>query len=254
MEENVDIFILGYKAFLPKVKHNVYTIVDGGEEDFETNLTKLCDNTLDNISSLNGFYSELTRIYWIWKNMKLKKYVGFCHYRRYFSFYDDIPNLDDIFQAYDIILPNPTKLSNNIKKRYSNCHNVKDLDLVISIINELYPEYSDIINAAMEQKFIFPCNIFIMKKDMFIEYCEFIFGIIEEFRRRRNFHSMDDVCSYVNEHSSEYIKKCYPTNEVWYQSRIGGFLAERLLNIFVLKKCKNIKCFKINVTEKKYSK
>ena len=42
------------------------------------------DDTGDNISDKNRYYSELTGIYWAWKNRK-EDIVGCCHYRRYFT-------------------------------------------------------------------------------------------------------------------------------------------------------------------------
>ena len=41
------------------------------------------DDTGEQISALNCYYSELTGLYWIWKNVHTYKYVGTCHYRRY---------------------------------------------------------------------------------------------------------------------------------------------------------------------------
>ena len=43
----------------------------------------LADDTGDNISAKNCYYSELTGLYWVWKNVKDPDYVGVCHYRRY---------------------------------------------------------------------------------------------------------------------------------------------------------------------------
>ena len=42
------------------------------------------DNTGSNISSRNSTYSELTGLYWAWKNLSAD-YIGLVHYRRYFS-------------------------------------------------------------------------------------------------------------------------------------------------------------------------
>ena len=40
------------------------------------------DDSGDNISDQNCYYSELTGMYWVWKNSHTKV-VGTCHYRRY---------------------------------------------------------------------------------------------------------------------------------------------------------------------------
>ena len=42
------------------------------------------DDTGDNISALNPYYSELTGLYWAWRNLD-NDYVGLVHYRRYLA-------------------------------------------------------------------------------------------------------------------------------------------------------------------------
>ena len=49
-------------------------------------------------------------------------------------------------------------------------------------------------------------------------------------------------------------KNIYPNSEIDYQYRIGGYLAERLTNVFIIKKFRKIKAYKVELTEKKYIK
>lgn len=41
------------------------------------------DNEGENISEKNPYYSELTAVFWAWKNLKAD-YIGLVHYRRHF--------------------------------------------------------------------------------------------------------------------------------------------------------------------------
>ena len=45
----------------------------------------LSDNIGINISNKNKNYSELTALYWIWKNDKSSSYVSIEHYRRFYG-------------------------------------------------------------------------------------------------------------------------------------------------------------------------
>lgn len=87
-----------------------------------------------------------------------------------------------------------------------------------------------------------------------IDIVNLFFGVLNEFLIRKGFTSMKDIFNYVEDNKSLYLKKSYPNNEVWYQSRIGGFLAERLLNIFVMKNFERVKSIGIVITEDKYGK
>ena len=42
------------------------------------------DDEGENISIKNQYYSELTGLYWAYKNLKAD-YIGLCHYHRYFD-------------------------------------------------------------------------------------------------------------------------------------------------------------------------
>lgn len=252
MEDKLDIFILAYKDFDLRVTNPIYKIVDGGELKNEYPLPILHDNVGRNISQLNVFFSELTRTYWILKNYELKEYVGINHYRRYFTFFDDIPDMDEIFKDHDVILPYNYKSSTTIFRQYKSCHNIEDIELAVNIIDKYYSEYSECCKDVLIGKELCINNIFIMKREDFIKYCDFVFGVLFRFISEKNFYSMKSVTDYVESNKDKYLKKFSPNNEIWYQCRIGGFLAERLLSIFVKKHFKNPKYIKIEVTEKKY--
>jgi hypothetical protein len=65
------------------IKNDVFTPIQVGKAVSDTDLGILGDNSGDNISHLNRFYSELTATYWAWKNLDVE-FIGICHYRRYF--------------------------------------------------------------------------------------------------------------------------------------------------------------------------
>ena len=66
-----------------------------------------------------------------------------------------------------------------------------------------------------------------MKKNDFIKYCDFVFQILFEFDRRYNFTSDEDV--------ENYMRKYFKGDTVFYQSRLQGYLSERISNVFYLK-------------------
>ena len=100
----------------------------------------------------------------------------------------------------------------------------------------------------MHNNIIFPCNMFIMKKEDFIEYVDFVKWALDEFVKVIG----TDIEKRIEDNKDKYLKDFYPNDEVWYQYRIGGYLAERLTNVFILKKFERVKAYKMIITEQKY--
>ena len=67
-----------------------------------------------------------------------------------------------------------------------------------------------------------------MRREDFIKYGEFIFGVLFEFDRRQNLKNDKDVKNLI---ISE-IKRTRKRSSVNYQSRQEGFIMERIANIF----------------------
>jgi len=189
----------------------------------------LHDNIGDNISAKNPMYCELTAQYWAWKNENAD-YYGLMHYRRYFSFDEtktqpyiqyknmntaleencyDINKIERIIESADIIMPIGEKMAETVYNQYKNNHNINDLDIVLQIIQEKYPEYQSAANQYMNSKVHYFCNMFIMKKELFHQYSAWLFDILAEHEHRACF--------------DDYSQEEY---------RVSGYLAERLLGVF----------------------
>lgn len=198
------------------------------------------DNIGDNISELNPNFCELTAHYWLWKNGPKTKYVGLNHYRRYFDFnrksaskyipvknttekdiienFPELPQLDAIFDDYDIILPMPNIYFSNLSINYNINHIPEDLKVIENIIHNDYPQYIESYNAIMNRSNrLSHYNMFITKWSIFEDYSKWIFDIL--FKAKEKIKVSD-----------------YP-----YQARVFGFLSERLFNVYVHQKHLNVK-------------
>ena len=170
------------------------------------------DNTGDHISAKNRMYCELTAQYWAWKNLDAD-YYGFMHYRRYFSFHDDTLKPDQYgnivyaritpealaelnytdeaihraVEPYDVLSVEPQDVRNldgsaSVYEHYKKSvyHRIEDLDTVMQIIDEKYPEYSTACRKYLYGRDGFFCNMYILKKEVFQDYCAWVFDILEE--------------------------------------------------------------------------
>ncbi len=199
----------------------------------------LHDDEGENISERNRAYCELTAQYWAWKNSGAE-YCGFFHYRRFL--YPDtaarrpyrlnrLPtertlkdlgydNFDQLIRQYDLILPMREEMYVPVRKHYAEApyHNGDDLARMEYIIAELYPDdvsASDVYLSGTIQYF---GNIFIMRRSVFDAYCAWLFPLLAEFDRRT------DISGRTPQ-----------------EARVDGYLAERLLGVFVQAYCGNLK-------------
>ncbi len=192
----------------------------------------LRDDDGDNISEKNREYCELTVHYYAWKNIKAD-YYGFCHYRRFFCFDEsvnqpyiavkDIPlkkrekllgkgeKVAKILKDYDIIIPKAENVGVTVEEYYrsSNHHYGEDLDLFIEILNKKSPKFTEYAKEYLAQNGQYFCNMFIMKREHFNEYCETLFYVLEEFDKQKKSHG------------------------TFQSDRTDGYLAERFTGIFI---------------------
>ena len=168
------------------------------------------DDTGDNISSKNGEFCELTAIYWAWKNLKDADYIGLAHYRRYFETKFTSANIEDVFKTHDVILAKPYLHDRYNEMKMARTLDMEDEVIFLKVFKKKYPEYEQSLIDYMYGFRDYPYNMFIMRWNLFDEYCKFLFSIL--FECERLMKPLSYTCS----------------------SRRLGYIAEYLLPIFCL--------------------
>ncbi len=214
--ENTRIFICTHADFEPVVKNPVYEVVDSRKINGGR-----CRNGLR-----QSFYSELFQYRHIAERDDLPEYVGVCHYRRYFSFMDDVPDMEALFREYDAVTSTPIRVKVNVRSQYGRCHNVKDLDIVSNIIRRDYPDLYPVYERSLYQPMLYACNMLILRRDDFRWIVSTVFDILDKYL---------EVVGTDIEHRIMKNREAYhigrpQTGTVQYQYRIGAFLSERIIN------------------------
>lgn len=226
---DINLFVITSKYLdLKSFGKNYQPIYVGTNEDLKKG--NISDEKGDSIAQKNQFYCELTAQYWVWKNFKKDGIIGFCHYRRFFDTEDStsdwiirnccdynaaekyvrLDKIENILSNCDVILPTPFAYVESIEEQYIHNHRKQDLDIVKDSIKKLYPQYVKSMNKVFQANTMYSYNMFIAKRDFFDQYMTWLFNILFESEKHINI-PVDDP----------------------YQRRVFGFLAERLLNIYV---------------------
>lgn len=234
---------------LLKSEHIIY-VQTGAENAKRIFNGMIQDNIGENISSRNIKYNELTAQYWAWKNFSVigdPDYIGFMHYRRHFLFDEMckypketwLPNSNVHFFSYisekyknkfsdtivrlciennDCIVICPYDVTNLgkkcIKDQYVTLEEQEKsfFDIFIDSAKKIYPEYKREIEMIEYGKVQYLCNMFIMKKELFFRYNEFMFSILEDVEKKID--------------TSGFSEK---------KQRFLGYFGEFLLSIFIFK-------------------
>lgn len=156
------------------------------------------DNTGDNISEKNASYCELTGLYWAWKMLDCE-YLGLAHYRRHFTIKSKRQQkklgllnsvltkaeIEPVLKEYPIVVPKKRNYYiETLYSHYAHTHYKEHLDITREIIADMYPEYLKEFDAVMNQTGGYMFNMFIMRKDLSDEYCEWLFSILFELEDR----------------------------------------------------------------------
>lgn len=228
-EKNKDVKIEIYQAFhkdAPILQNEIMIPMHVGralKKEYALDLfaRMIGDDTGDNISEKNERYSELTAMYWMWKNSKAD-IVGLMHYRRSLNLPIEVggckgylceigltkENVKRLMETYDVIYGKPCNLNEPIYSHYSRDHVIEDLELAVEYVYNKYPEMREAMIKAINGPFFAWSNMYIMKKDILDEYATWLFDVL--FGIEAQLSNIDG-----------------------YQKRTLGFLAERLFTIWL---------------------
>lgn len=238
LKMNIKVLVCHHKEY-PFVKNECFLPVQVGKSLSDISLDYAePDNTGQNISEKNASWCELTALYWAWKNLSAD-YYGLMHYRRMLHFraregcylFHDITEkqiqtfgwtadaVRESCQQFDIMTGpvwriHPAGLPEKVMNAwdfYGREHDIRSLEIVVDIVKKNYQaHYLPLLQSLSDTTCVWG-NIAVMKSLYFHEYCQFLFGVLEEAERRIE----------------------VPTHDS-YQRRVFGFLAERLLNAWLV--------------------
>ncbi len=198
---NIKILVATHKKYrMPK--DDIYLPIQVGAEG-KSSLGFQRDDVGENISSTNPRMCELTAIYWAWKNIDAD-YIGLVHYRRHFTTCNLIKRifikdkfsciasqseLVKILKEKDLIVPNKRKYY--IETMESHFLHLpytfeKDYQILKEVIKEKEPDYAEAFETVMHRTSAHMFNMFIMKKEYFNQYCEWLFPVIFEADKKIN--------------------------------------------------------------------
>lgn len=203
------------------------------------------DDEGDNISDRNDRYCELTAQYWAWKNLDADHY-GMFHNRRYLSFSEtkyekdgmgwmhfsapddaalEALGIDEavmrrVIEDADLVIPERMHLeppadetqAYTVERQYARGfqHDPEDLRTAVRTLVRRHPDYEQDAKEYLASCSGWFCNIFIMTRELFFDYCAWLFPLLDEIDRQI------DV-----------------TDASEYRMRTTGFLAERLEGIYL---------------------
>ena len=184
------------------------------------------DDTGDNISVRNPYYSEVTALYWIWKNVTAE-IVGLVHYRRLFASrggglaYKNvhIASGEELLAAMsdkDMMLVEPLHLqqTNNqglysVEGQYVQSHGY-DIKTARDVIEDHHNDYLGAFDMVMRGCQLIPYNLIVARKPVFDRYSQWLFDVLFAVEKRVQLASRGP-----------------------YQQRVLAFLAERMLTVWV---------------------
>ena len=185
------------------------------------------DDTGDNISRLNGKYSELTGLYWMWKN-RAADYKGLVHYRRLLGSrrlvvrhakdrYRRVVGREELLPLLEesgiVVAKRRRYYIETVYDHYAHTFDGSQFDECRRVLEELCPEYVPAWDRLMESRGAHIFNMFAMRSDLFDSYCEWLFRVLFALDERIDSHQYDEFgARYLGRVSERLLDPWLDTN------------------------------------------
>lgn len=201
------------------IKHKPYNNPVPSEY-MELYVGNMYNGNKDNINNLNKYINEATGLYDIWKNYD-DEIVGLCHYRRFFTCYNEILDVNQakaLLVDNDIIITKEVQFNKGIYEQLrSEIENPDILDKYYNILIEKEPQLEEWFKlTSFSAK-----EMFICKRELLNKYCEWLFPLIIPITEQ-----------FIKEDADKVVNK-----------RMIGHLVERLFAYWLWKN--DLRCYKM---------
>lgn len=167
------------------------------------------------ISALNPHLSELTVLWWAWKNLaegsSAVDAVGLAHYRRHFAGSGEKDTLTTsdaraLLSRAPLILPRRRNYYiETLGSHYDHTFDPKHLDLLVSALAEVHPGSSPALHRCLSGTRGHMFNMFIMRSDLMREYCEWSFPVVLAVEKGLDYTDMSAFESRAPGRLSEFL-------------------------------------------------
>lgn len=170
---------------------------------------------------MNSCMSEFVTLRHVWKIGERTDFVGFCHYRRILNV-GRLPNRGEC----QVLKHLRFRQGETMRDQYARCHNVKDYDLLLSLIDGRLGKDNHYSNYLRTSTTMLPNVCFLMAWKDFMQMGDFVFYFLERFAEATGCGK--DVGKWHDKAVADFGEEDAP-----YQQRLLGFLGERLVSAWI---------------------
>ena len=156
------------------------------------------DDEGDNISRLNPWYSELTALYWVWRNVEAE-YKGVVHYRRLLGSPDPARRraanpLDRVATGEELVAAasrtgvvvarRRSYYIETVYSHYAHTFEAEQFDACRGVLADTCPGYVPLWDRLMRSRGAHVFNMLVMRSDLLDAYLSWLFPVLAELARR----------------------------------------------------------------------